>query len=407
MSLSDDLSKAEKKAEAAIAADEVQFNSDDKVIGASLPMCASAWGRDDWDAWLRLKGTDPETVTYTFGVTSNPSGGYWNKLLSVKDRPLSGEEFAPLWPVIQPAAPIEVKVTVPAEKPARSGMKLSLKCADTQIGFRVLPDGTLDPFHDWAAMNLFIEVCRMEQPESIVILGDFLDLPGQGKYAQEAGFARTTQPSLDDGHKFLALLRAVCPLSEIILIEGNHDKRMQSFIELNALAAFGLRKANMPESWPVMSIQNLLRLDELKVTYMDAYPAATHWDDKLTRNIHGTKANSKGSTMSMYSSDLPHINTWAGHSHRAEIIYKTVLGGHGEAIESYSANPGCLCRTEGSVPSVNGALHADGTTAKVIENWQQGFGSLLFNEEGVAWPQVHRIKNGRTVYNGKIYEATA
>ena len=363
-----------------------------------------AWGYEDFRKFIETKGQDPDRVTFSWGVTSDPhSGGYWNKINNV--RPITPKEAGePEWPVIQPAAPVNIEHMHPDIAPARAGLKLSLKCADPQIGFRAI-DGGYEAFHDWRAMNIFIEVCRREQPDSIIILGDYLDLASQGKYVQEAGFARTTQMAIDEGHVFLALLRAACPDAEIILVEGNHDKRMQTFIEQNALAAFGLRQANMPESWPVMSLPNLLRLDELRVTYMDAYPAAAHWDNDRTRNIHGTRANSKGSTMAQYANDAPHIDTWAGHTHRTEIVYKTVIGPRGEAIESYAANPGCLCKTDGTVPSVHGALHVDGTSARVVEDWQQGFGALLFDEEGNAWPQVYRIRDGRAVYSGEILEA--
>lgn len=377
----------------------------DPVNGSSFTrMADTAWGESDWREFLRLKGTDPDTVTFSHGVTSNPSGGYWNKLLNVRPK-VAGKDGAPAWPVIQRATPILFPVVDIPSKPARDGLKLSLKCADTQIGFRILSDGAVEEFHDWAAMTVFVEVCRREQPESIVILGDFLDLPSQSRWAQEAGFARSTQMALDAGYLFLAMLRGVCPNAEIILVEGNHDKRMQNFIETNALAAFGIRRAGLPEEWPVMSLQNLLRLEELRVTYMDAYPAAAHWDNDTTRNIHGTRANSKGSTTSQYSQELPHISSWVGHTHRAEITYKTVLGARGEAIESYTANPGCLCKTDGTVPSVHGALHVDGTSAKVVEDWQQGFGALLYNDAGESWPQVHRIKDGRTIYHGQSIAA--
>lgn len=378
----------------------------DPQKGASYTrMADTPWGESDWREFLRLTGTDPDAVTFSHGVTSNPQGGYWNKLINVRPK-TAAESGEPAWPVIQPAAPVDAQFVQPESVPARDGLKLSLKCADTQIGFRAVGE-KFETFHDWPAMRVFVEVCRMEQPESIVILGDFLDLPSQGKYAQEAGFARTTQMAIDEGHTFLALLRAAAPHAEIVLIEGNHDKRMQNFIEQNALAAFGLRQANAPASWPVMSLPNLLRLGELRVAYMDAYPAAAHWDDDTTRNIHGTRANSKGSTMAQYANDMPHINTWAGHTHRAEIVYKTVLGPRGEAIESYSANPGCLCKTDGTVPSVHGALHADGTSARVVEDWQQGFGALLYDGKGQSWPQVYRIRDGRALYGGSMLEAAA
>lgn len=377
----------------------------DPVNGSSYTrMADTAWGEDDWREFLRQHGTDPDSVLFSHGVTSRPDGGYWNKLNNVRPKKPS-EGGGPAWPVIRHATPVLFPVVDRPARPARDGLKLSLKCADTQIGFRILSDGTIEEFHDWSAMEVFVEVCRREQPESIVILGDFLDLPSQSRWAQEAGFARTTQMALDAGYLFLSMLRSAVPDAQIILVEGNHDKRMQTFIETNALAAFGLRRGGMPKEWPVMSLQNLLRLDELRVEYMDAYPAATHWDNDTTRNIHGTRANSKGSTTSQYSQELPHISTWVGHTHRTEITYKTVIGPRGEPIESYTANPGCLCKTDGTVPSVHGAIHSDGRAARIVEDWQQGFGSLLYNDAGEAWPNVHRIRDGRALYRDQIIGA--
>lgn len=355
----------------------------------------------DAEEWVRRAGKDP--ADYVLTVDSRAYGnGMWSN--GVRARPVASAVADIAWPVVQPAEPVNISITPPSARPARDGLKLSLKCADTQIGFRAVNDDEYESFHDEKAMAVFLEVCRQEQPDSIVILGDFLDLPSQGKYIQEAGFARTTQMALNAGYRYLASLRSACPEAHIVLIEGNHDKRMQNFIENNALAAFGLKRAEMPESWPVMSLPNLLRLDELSVEYQDAYPAATYWDDDNTRNIHGTRANSRGSTTSQYSNDLPHISTWVGHTHRTEITYKTVLGPRGEVIESYTANPGCLCKTDGTVPSVHGALHADGGSARVVEDWQQGFGGLLYGN-GEAWPQVWRIKDGRTVYQGRAISA--
>jgi hypothetical protein len=356
------------------------------------------WGFEDYCTFIRSTGQDPSKVTFSWGWTSNATGnGFWNKLNNVRPITEAGDG-APAWPVIQQAAPVQVTIAARPPKPVR-GMKLALKGADTQIGFRRLPDGTLDPFHDAKAMDVFTRAAFKMQPDKIQILGDFLDLASQGRFAQEAAFAGTTQEAIDAGHKFLATLRAMCPDAEIIVIEGNHDKRMQNFIEANALAAFGLKRANMPESWPVMSLPSLLRLDELGIRYVDAYPAATDWDNDTTRNIHGTKANSKGSTTAQYVHQVPHLNTWAGHTHRVEITYHSVIGPRGEAIESYSANPGCLCRVDGAVPSVNGAIGADGTAARIVENWQQGFGLAYYNDTE-SWPAVYRIRNGVALIDG-------
>lgn len=362
---------------------------------------------DDWREWVEHSGDDPENFIPSIRSIAYAGDMYSNRLgMTPKWKGL--DNGAPKWPVIQQAEPVWI-----APEPARVNSihvdgeyKVAIKCADTQIGFRNLPDGTLDPFHDQAAMHVFIEVCALYQPDKIQILGDFLDLASQGRFAQEASFANTTQKAINEGHFFLARLRHVCPNSEIILIEGNHDLRMQHFIEANALAAFGLKQANMPEAWPVMSLPFLLRLEELDVKYIDSYPAATDWDNDLTRNIHGTKANSKGSTMAQYVHELPHVNTWAGHTHRLEVVYRTVLGARGKAVESYAANPGVLCRVDGSVPSVKGAVGASGIAAKVVEDWQQGFGILYYNEVE-SWPQVYRIRDGKAILGDRVVSGSS
>lgn len=335
----------------------------------------------------------PERTVTTRHVSAKDENGNWQK---VAWKPNSSETEFPLWDYVTPAQPLNITIPAAPAAPVRGKYKLSLKCADTQIGFRILDSGEIESFHDDAAMSLFINAVLQEQPDSVVILGDFLDLPSQGKWSQEAAFARTTQMAINKGYEFLASIRAASPETEIVLVEGNHDKRLQTYVETNTIAAFGLKRADLPDSWPVMSLQNLLRLDELGVVYYDAYPAATHWDSDQVRNIHGTKANSKGSTTSQYVTEFPNISTWAGHSHRLEITYKTTLGARGEAIESYSANPGCLCKTDGTVPGVNSATHVDGSSARIVEDWQQGWGANYYSEDE-SWPFVYRIKDGKTV----------
>lgn len=46
------------------------------------------WGYDDYREFIRSTGQDPDQVTFTWGWTSAPSGGFWNKLNNV--RPIDG-----------------------------------------------------------------------------------------------------------------------------------------------------------------------------------------------------------------------------------------------------------------------------------------------------------------------------
>ena len=42
------------------------------------------WGYEDFCNFIRAKGQDPDKVTFNWGWTSNPGGGFWNKLNNVR-----------------------------------------------------------------------------------------------------------------------------------------------------------------------------------------------------------------------------------------------------------------------------------------------------------------------------------
>jgi predicted phosphodiesterase len=320
---------------------------------------------------------------------------------------VSSGSAEPLWNPIQNAKPTIVNATkvIPAKK---SEWKTAVVLPDPQIGFRKFDDDTLDPFHDEDAMNVALQIVHYEQGVSgvdqVVNLGDFLDLPSQGRFAQEATFANTTQLAIDYGHFFLAQQRACAPNAEIVLIEGNHDRRMQNFVEANALAAFGLKRAQRPDELPVMSLPFLLRLDELDVTYIDSYPAGKHWINDKLRAIHGNKVRSNGSTAAAYTNDMGHLSTIFGHTHRLEIQSRTTWDRLGK-IRSMAISPGCLCRVDGAVPSVNGAIGPDGVPKEVFENWQQGVAVIKYKDSGEFFVDLVQIDEGRTVYQGVEFVA--
>lgn len=309
----------------------------------------------------------------------------------------------PKWDTVGQAKP--TVISVPKEpKISKAKHRIAVSLPDPQIGYRFIDDRWYT-FHDERAMDVALQIINYlehtDRVDFVVNLGDFLDLPTYGRFEQEAAFAGTTQKALDRGHKFLQEQRAAAgPNAEIILIEGNHDRRLEKFIQVNAAAAWGLRRASSDEL-PVMSIPYLLRLDEIGVEYIDAYPAGAYWLSKTLRAIHGNKARSNGSTAAAYTNADPHISTIFGHAHRLEIQSKTVFDRDG-AIKSVAVSPGCLCRVDGAVPSVNGSTKIDGHAAKYHENWQQGilvttladdkeFHELIQIDDGVAWFRGQRF----------------
>lgn len=91
------------------------------------------WGYEDYRDFIRSKGQDPDQVTFTWGWTSNPGGGFWNKLNNV--RPVAGKttDTYPLSHfyahVRDEAVHVETSPTAP-----RTGKGLVVCLADWQLG---------------------------------------------------------------------------------------------------------------------------------------------------------------------------------------------------------------------------------------------------------------------------------
>lgn len=328
-------------------------------------------------------------------------------------------ETGPEWPVIQPAAPVVIEGVKPPKKKARKTAALVRKwktatvLPDPQIGFRQFEGGELDPFHDAAAIDVALQiVAAMEHDGGVdknINLGDFLDLPSQSRFAQEPAFAGTMQAAIDYGHQFLAQQRAAAPNAEHVLIEGNHDKRLSGFIQANAAAAFGLRRANTPASWPVMSLPYLLRLEELNFKYIDAWPTGMYWINDKLRAMHGDKVASGSSTAVKMVKANPNVGTIHGHIHRIEMHSTTIferVNGRTRPLRSGAYSPGCLCRIDGAVPSMKGSTGVDGRPAEFFEDWQQGVAIVNYTDDGDYRVTTHQIIDGVALIGGQIFEAT-
>lgn len=328
----------------------------------------------------------PETVDMV-GVSLSPS---W--------------EEGPQWPVVQPAAPTVVRHR--AIKPVKRETRVTALLPDPQIGFLRLDDGTLIPMHDEQAMDVSVQLLRAIRPDRVINLGDFLDMSEwSSKFVVYPEYVQTTQPALDRGNLFLAEQKAACDEdTEFELLGGNHDDRLSLAVARNAKAALRLRQANTPESWPVLSIPHLLRLDDLGVTYMGAYPAGrikvadAHGRQSPLYALHGERLDMKK------QAERERYSTVQGHSHHFSCHAETydVPGETPVEVESWSI--GCLCRTDGAVPSTKGALDDKGRPFIRHESWQQGVAIVTEDEDGWDLDTI-RIRDGIARWNGKSYTA--
>lgn len=316
-------------------------------------------------------------------------------------------DTGPEWPLVQQPDPVTVKVPKSrASSTKGTDWKTCAILPDIQFGYRRLADGTLDPFHDERALDVALQIVEAERPDLTIFLGDVLDIAPMSRHRFEAGFALTMQPALDVTYNYLAQVSACS--DETRYISGNHDQRIQNYITDNAMQAFGLRKAGTPpEDWPVMSVQHLLRLDELGIEYVGAYPAgATYINDKLAC-IHGAKIGNRNRTAAQIVVEDEMVSIIYGHTHKRALAGKT-RNSRGEPKFVVAYSPGCLARIDGGVPSVKGGTDAHGRPIKAWEDWQQGLGIVRYMDA----PDDHRfaiedipIFEGWAMHRGKEYTA--
>ena len=313
-------------------------------------------------------------------------------------------ESGPEWPVIQQGPAIKLPTPKVKAKKA-TGFMTAIVPPDIQIGYYRNRDGTLEPTHDEKALAVAIRLIEELQPESIICVGDNLDLPEMGKYLTTPAYQQTTQAAIDRATLFCAQMRAAAPDARIVWLAGNHEERMPKYLLTNAAAAYGLRKGHTPESWPVLSVPYLCRMDEFAVEYRPGYPASDYWINEKLRVIHGDRVKSSGSTAHVYLNNEK-TSVIYGHIHRIETAFKTREDFDGPRT-IMAASPGCLARIDGAIPSTKGGVDLDGRPLTRHENWQQGIGVVTYEDDGNHrfTYDVVPIYNGWALYHGKEFVA--
>lgn len=304
---------------------------------------------------------------------------------SVKRRPIDEEpDLAAL--LVTPAAPT---VITPSRrrKPLTRREKVTLAAGDAQI-----------PFHDERALDLFQLAVREVQPDNIVFVGDMVDLPSMSRFDQRSEWQGTTQAAIDKYHRVLAQTRSNAPDANIVVVHGNHEQRLDTYVRRNAQEVLGLRRAETADKVGVLSLQYLTRYDDLEVVSVDGYPNGTFWLEENVKFVHGTNVAKGGSNAAKYLREERETTIY-GHTHRMELAYRTFAQRVG-SVTVAAGSPGCLARTDGAVPGFNHTVDAYGKVVLKSEDWQQGL--MVIRHQG---PQ-HDITPVRMTDQGIILDGS-
>ena len=226
--------------------------------------------------------------------------------------------------------------------------------------------------HDERAVGVVLAVAKAYQPEKIVILGDLLDLPALSRWEVEPKHRHQTLTAIKAAHNFLKTLRINCPNAKIVLLEGNHERRLKDYLAKNA-----------PELLWATDVPGLLGLKELKIEYAGPYGARVPVAQGIFAT-HGHLIGRKGGESAAKMLGAYHLSTIFGHTHRLELAFHRHYDENTQGKTVFSMGCGTLAKLDGTVPGSQ------------FPDWQQGFGVLW---QGMQ-PAVYLIQDGNCVIDG-------
>lgn len=295
-----------------------------------------------------------------------------------------------------------VKINPSRRKPAKRDHNVIFAFSDSQIDYREI-DGILHPIHDERALNVVRLMCQELRPDTIVNLGDTIDLSALSRFDKDSThFDHSMQPAFNRVHRLYAELRSDNPLSRIVEVDSNHNTRLKKFMLKNASQLFGLRQAGHEEEYPVMSYPFLANLNAVGVEWVSGYGSAefVYGEEYEAPPIvfkHGSLVGSNVANKEANANPYTHIVR--GHTHRPEVAHRTMRNGH---YLTYMI-VGVTCSIIGDVPSVHSAVDDHNQVVRNQEQWQQSVAVITDYKDGTYQFDNIMIKDGKAKYNGKEY----
>lgn len=296
----------------------------------------------------------------------------------------------------KPITPIEVVVETEktTEKTAHRQLKHTMAMFDFHVGFsRNFRSGELIPFHDRDALATALEIATLSQPDVIVFGGDLLDMSEwSDKFILEPGFYFTTQNALIECAWWIAKFKQRCPSAKLVMLAGNHEKRLQILVTKRLVAMSMLSAADDLDT-PLASIDNLLGLSRMGVKYIDEYPDGMYFVAKDTVIEHGSVARARPGATASAIIDQRNFNVIFGHKHTLEMASKNVESWAGRRVVR-AVCAGCLCKLDGTVPG-----------SSRNSQWQNGIVEIIHDDEFAYAINPILIEGGSAIYNGEIVSA--
>lgn len=235
------------------------------------------------------------------------------------------------------------------------GSETVLMCGDNHI-----------PYHDRLLMELFIDYGKSVKPDTIVLGGDVIDFYKLSSFCKDPR-KKSIKSEIAETREFLARLRNEFPNTRIIYKEGNHEKRLMTYLFNNS-----------PELVEVLdnAIPTMLHLKDYDIEYkVLPFQFGKLWV------LHGHEKPG-GSYNPEYITNVMwkfiHDNFIVFHFHRMQDkIFKSITD---------NSWTGIACAMMAGIHDLDYAI---------LNNWTQGFVHLNFNNDGTFQFQKRNFVNGK------------
>jgi predicted phosphodiesterase len=241
----------------------------------------------------------------------------------------------------------------------------------------IIPD-VHAPFHHVDAWALMMDVAHDLQPETIVVIGDFLDMYAVSSHSKDPARIMRLEDELAVGKRLRGQLDDLGAARKVFL-EGNHEDRLRRYLQDKA-----------PELYGVVDVSSLLELDA------HGWEFTSYRDHTRLGAVHYTHDVGKTGRYSTYQTlDQYQHSVVFGHSHRLSYVVE----GNATGEAKVAAQFGWL----GDVEQIDYMARA-----KARKDWALGFGiGHTDSQTGHTFLSPVPIVHDRCVVNGKLYKAPA
>jgi len=262
----------------------------------------------------------------------------------------------------------------------------------------VLPDQQI-PYHDPVLHDRVLEWLEDQRPDSVVLSGDVIDLPGLSRHDPKAH-------ELEDRvNRALKVTRGVLReyarasgAGDLHVIPGNHEQRFQKFVIKNSQQLFDIDDPHGASAYKLLSLPYLLDLEMMGYkwasdpVYMEDWPYGHVTITPYLAVYHGWLARKNSGATALATLDHLGHSVIVGHTHRQAEVFHTYHQIGGEL------------RTLAGVEAGTLALARGGLGYAVAPNWQPGFATAWLWPDGMFDVGLAKFVNGALLWDGLRYD---